>query len=146
LIIIPFALFIFFIINRRNYIKLQSNQQLLRNKKAEKLARKRLKLAKIYLDKKKENEFYDEIFKALWGYLSDKLSIPVSILNKETVSGAFKSQKVPPELSDNFMSTLNDTEFARFAPGEKDNRMAEIYNKALETIVTIEKELRSKKK
>ncbi len=146
LIIIPFTLFIFFLIYRRNYIKLQSNQQLLRNKKAEKLARKRLKLAKNYLDKKQENEFYDEIFKALWGYLSDKLSIPVSILNKETVSGAFKSQKVPQELSDKFMSTLNDTEFARFAPGKKENRMAEIYNKALQTIVTIEKELRSKKK
>ncbi|MFN2394470.1 MAG: BatD family protein [Bacteroidales bacterium] len=146
LIIIPFALFIFFLIYRRNYIKLQSNEQLLRNKKAEKLARKRLKLAKNYPDKEKESEFYDEIFKALWGYLSDKLSIPVSILNKETVSGAFKSQKVPQDLSDKFMSTLNDTEFARFAPGKKEIRMAEIYDKALQTIVTIEKELRGKKK
>ncbi len=146
LVLAPFTLFLFFVIYWRNHIKLQSNQQLLRNKKAEKLARKRLKKAKTFLDKKQENEFYDEIFRALWGYLSDKLSIPVSILNKETVAGAFKSQKVPQELSESFINTLKDTEFARFAPGEKEDRMAEIYNKALQTIVTIEKDLRSKKK
>jgi hypothetical protein len=146
LVLAPFTLFLFFVIYWRNQIKLQSNQQLLRNKKAEKLARKRLKKAKTFLDHKQENEFYDEIFRALWGYLSDKLSIPVSILNKETVAGAFKSQKVSQELSDSFINTLNDTEFARFAPGEKDDRMAEIYNKALQTIVTIEKDIRNKKK
>jgi uncharacterized membrane protein len=145
LLALPVLLFIFFIVYWRNHIKLQSNTQLLRNKKAEKLARKRLKTAKVFLDKKRENEFYDEIFKALWGYLSDKLSIPVSILNKENVEGAFKASKVAPELSDSFISMLNDCEFARFAPGEKEDRMAEIYHKALNTIVTIEKELRNKK-
>jgi len=145
LLLLPVLLFIFFVIFWRNHIKLQSNTQLLRNKKAEKLARKRLKTAKIFLDKRKENEFYDEIFRALWGYLSDKLSIPVSILNKENVEGAFKASKVSAELSDTFITMLNDCEFARFAPGEKEDKMAEIYHKALNTIVTIEKELRNKK-
>jgi uncharacterized membrane protein len=145
LIILPFILFAFFVIYWRNHIKLHSNQELLRNKKAEKMARKRLKKAKTFMDKKQENEFYDEIFKALWGYLSDKLSIPVSILNKENVAGAFKAKKVDQELSDNFINTLNDCEFARFAPGEKEDRMSEIYHKALDTIVTIEKDLRNKK-
>ena len=145
LIIIPFVLFAFFVIYWRNQIRLHSNQDLLRNKKAQKLARKRLKVAKTFMVKKSENDFYDEIFRALWGYLSDKLSIPVSILNKENVEGAFKAQKVPQELSENFISTLNDTEFARFAPGEKEDHMAEIYDKALETIVKLEKELRNKK-
>ena len=145
LILVPFALFLFFVIYWRNQIKLQSNQQLLRNRKAEKLARKRLKKARTFLDKKQEHEFYDEIFRALWGYLSDKLSIPVSILNKETVAGAFRSQKVSQELSESFINTLNDTEFARFAPGEKEDRMAEIYNKALNTIATIEKDLKKQK-
>ena len=145
LLIIPFVLFAFFVIYWRNQIRLHSNQDLLRNKKAQKLARKRLKVAKAFMDKKSENEFYDEIFRALWGYLSDKLSIPVSILNKENVEGAFRAQKVPEELSENFLSTLNDTEFARFAPGEKEDRMTEIYDKALRTIVKLEKELRNKK-
>ncbi len=144
LVIVPFLLFFFFVIYLRKQIKLQANQELLRNKKAEKLARKRLRKAKTFLDKKQENDFYDEIFKTLWGYLSDKLSIPVSILNKENVAGAFRAKKVKQELSDSFMATLNDCEFARFAPGEKEDRMADIYHKALNTIVTIEKDLRNK--
>ncbi len=145
LLALPFLLFIFFVIYWRNYIKLHSNTQLLKNKKAEKLARRRLKTAKSFLEKKRENEFYDEVFKALWGYLSDKLSIPVSILNKENVAGAFKATKVNPELSDSFITMLNDCEFARFAPGEKDNKMTDIYHKAINTIVTIEKDLRNKR-
>jgi len=117
----------------------------MKTRKAEKLARKRLKIARKYLQNRSENEFYDEIFRALWGYLSDKLAIPVSILNKETVAGAFKAKKVPEELSQSFLNTLNDCEFARFAPGAKDDKMDEIYQKALDTIVTIEKDLRGKK-
>lgn len=140
----PFLIFLFFVIYWRNHIKLQGNQQLLRNKKAEKLARKRLKIARSLMDKNQESQFYDEIFRALWGYLSDKLSIPISILNKENVEGAFKAKKVPGELSESFINTLDDCEFARFAPGEKENKMAEIYQKALNTIVTIEKDLRNK--
>jgi hypothetical protein len=145
LLILPFLLFAFFVVYWRNYIRLQSNSELLRTRKAEKLARKRLRKAKIFLDKKQENDFYDEIFRTMWGYLSDKLSIPVSILNKENVQGAFKAKKVPTELSETFISTLNDCEFARFAPGEKDDKMVEIYQKTLDTIVTIEKELKTKK-
>ncbi|MFW5687411.1 MAG: BatD family protein [Bacteroidota bacterium] len=145
LLILPFLLFAFFVIYWRNHIKLRSNEELLRNKRAEKLARKRLKKARVFMEKKQENEFYDEIFRALWGYLSDKLSIPVSILNKENVAGAFKAKKVDQELSDNFINTLNDCEFARFAPGEKEDRMADIYQKALDTIITIERDLRNKK-
>lgn len=145
LLLAPFVLFIFFLIYWRNQIRLKSNTQLMKTRKAEKLARKRLKQAKRFLDKNLENEFYDEIFRALWGYLSDKLSIPVSILNKETVAGAFKAKKVPDELSESFLNTLNDCEFARFAPGIKEDKMDEIYQKALQTIVTIEKDLRSKK-
>ncbi len=144
LLVVPFLLFAFFVVYWRNQIRLQANQELLKNKKAKKLARKRLKKAKDFLDKKQENDFYDEIFKALWGYLSDKLSIPVSILNKENVEGAFKAKKVNQELSDNFMATLNECEFARFAPGKKEDRMSNIYHTAMNTIVTIEKDLRNK--
>ncbi|MFP4287783.1 MAG: BatD family protein [Bacteroidales bacterium] len=145
LIIGQVLLFVVFLIILRNQIKLQGNQQLLRTRKAEKLARKRLKKAKGYLQQRNENAFYDEISKALWGYLSDKLSIPVSILNKENVEGAFKTKKVSVQLSENFIQTLDDCDFARFAPGEKEDKMEDIYQKALETIVMIEKELRNKK-
>jgi hypothetical protein len=144
LLIIPFVLFTFFIVFWRNHIRLQSNFELMKTRKAEKQARKRLKKARLFMEKKQENEFYDEIFRTLWGYLSDKLSIPVSILNKENVSGAFKAKKVPADLSEAFITNLNDCEFARFAPGQKEDRMADIYAKTFTTITTIEKELKNK--
>lgn len=144
LIILPFLLFAVFILIWRNKIRLESDQQLLKTRKAEKIAKKRLKKANNYLKQRNENNFYDEIFRALWGYLSDKLNIPVSILNKETVDGAFKAKKVDQKLSDSFMKTLNECEFARFAPGEKEDKMDDIYNRALETIVLIEKDLKNK--
>lgn len=145
LLILPFLLFAFFVIYWRNYIRLQSNYELLRTRRAEKVARKRLKKARVLMENKQENEFYDEIFRTLWGYLSDKLSIPVSILNKENVQGAFNAKKVPAELSESFIATLNDCEYARFAPGEKEDRMGDIYRKTLDTIVRLEKELKTKK-
>lgn len=109
------------------------------------MAQKRLKLARKYMDQQNEQSFYDEIFRTLWGYLSDKLNIPLSILNRETVSQAFRAKKVSEEMSESFINTLDACEFARFAPGEKDSRLEEIYSKAIQTIITIEKELRNLK-
>lgn len=145
MLILPFLLFSFFVVYWRNHIRLQGNYELLKTRKAEKMARRRLKKAKMFLDKKQEIEFYDEIFQTLWGYLSDKLSIPVSILNKETVEGAFKAKRVPTELSEAFISAINDCEYARFAPGMKEDRMAEIYRKSFDTIIMLERDLKNKK-
>ena len=145
LMVAPVLIFAIFLVYWRNQIKLRGNEQLMKTRKAEKLARKRLQKAKKLMENGSEREFFDEISKALWGYLSDKLAIPVSILNKETVSGAFKAKRVTDELAQRFLIMLDDCEFARFAPGEKAIRMDEIYQKALDTIVIIEKDLRSKK-
>ncbi len=82
LIIIPLTLLVVLIIYRRRHLKLQSNQALLKNKKANKVAKKRLKSAKYYLGEKKQELFYDEVSRALWGYISDKLNISLSELNR----------------------------------------------------------------
>lgn len=90
-------------------------------------------------------EFYDEVFRALWGYLSNKLSIPVANLNKEVVAEVFERRKVSPELAQRFIGALNDCEYARFAPGQPATRMDETYQQAIDTIVVLEKELKNKK-
>ncbi|MBW6497710.1 MAG: BatD family protein [Bacteroidales bacterium] len=145
LLIGPVFLFAFFLVYWRRHIRLQSNTALLRNRKAQKMARKRLKKAGAFLKSGNSAEFYDEIFRALWGYLSDKLSIPVSRLNKEQVSEVFGQKGVPEEMAGKFLETLNECEFARFAPGSPQTRMDETYQRALDTIVTLEKELKYKK-
>jgi len=145
LLVGPILLFAFLLVYWRRHIRLQSNTALLRNRKAQKVAQKRLKKAGAFLNSGNSGEFYDEIFRALWGYLSDKLSIPVSRLNKEEVSEVFQQKGVQEELAAKFLETLNECEFARFAPGSPQTRMDETYQRALDTIVTLEKDLKNKK-
>ncbi|MDR1437359.1 MAG: BatD family protein, partial [Candidatus Symbiothrix sp.] len=83
--IIPSILFILFFIYFRKLVKQNANIALMRTRKANKVATKRLKTANSYLKEDQREAFYDEILKAVWGYLSDKLSIPVSSLTKDNV-------------------------------------------------------------
>ncbi|MEE4176935.1 MAG: BatD family protein [Bacteroides sp.] len=140
--IVLFGLFLFV---WRRHIRIHGDTALMRNRKARKMAAKRLKKAGAFLEKGKSNEFYDEIFRALWGYLSDKFNIPVSELNKEEVSLVFKQKEVSQEMAQKFLEALNECEFARFAPGAPEVRMEEIYQRAMDTLVTLEKELKNKK-
>ena len=83
--IIPAFIFIVFFVIYRKRIAANSNIAHMRTKKANKVAVKRLKLAGKLLSENKKNEFYDEVLKALWGYISDKLNIPLSRLSKDNV-------------------------------------------------------------
>jgi len=145
LLILPVIIFAFLLFFWRRNIKLQADTILMNNLRAEKIAKKRLKLAGILLKQGNSDDFYDEIFKALWGYISNKLSISIASLNKEVVADVFGKKGVSPELAAKFIATLNECEYARFAPGEPIAKMDETYQQTLETIVVLEKELKNKK-
>ena len=83
--VIPGLAFIIFFIICRKQIAANANVVRMRNKKANKVAVKRLKLAGKLMAENKKDEFYDEVLKALWGYISDKLNIPVSQLSKDNI-------------------------------------------------------------
>ena len=112
-----------------------------RNKKATKVARGRLKKAEQYLKVKDQNDFYTEMSQALWGYISDKLGIERSKLSMDTVSEAMKEKNVPDDLTQQFIDTLNNCEFARFAPGNAEEKMGDLYQKGIEVITKAEKVL-----
>ena len=112
-----------------------------RNKKATKVARARLKKADQYLKVKDQNNFYVEMSQALWGYISDKLGIEQSKLSMDTVSEAMKEKNVPDDLTQQFVDTLNSCEFARFAPGNAEEKMGDLYQKGIEVITKAEKVL-----
>jgi hypothetical protein len=145
LLTLPFILFTLLLLIWRRQLKLRGNAALLRNKKAEQLARKRLKKAASFMRNKKELIFYDEIFRALWGYLSDKLSIPQSKLNKEVALTTFRQKGISEEIANDFIDVLNNCEFARFAPTQSGNQMESIYGRAVQSIVNLEKEIRNKR-
>ena len=94
-----------------------------RNRKADKVARGRLKRAAQYLKDKDQDKFYVEISQALWGYIADKTGIERSKLSMDTVSETMKGKNVPDELTQQFVDTLNSCEFARFAPGSAEEKM-----------------------
>lgn len=140
--LIPLVLFIGLWIFLRKRSKQRSDVLLMKNRKATRIARKRLKKADEFLKGKQETEFYEEISQALWGYLSDKFGIPRADLSFDSVREVLKGREINDEILDQFTATLNDTEFARFAPGDKTLKMDEIYGKALEIIEKIERELK----
>lgn len=141
-LILPPVLFVIFLIVLRKELKRRSNIALVRNKKATRVARKRLKKAEHHLKHHQAEPFWTEVSNALWGYLSDKFNIPLSTLSMDSVNHALAGKNVRQELVQRFIETLNDCEFARFAPGDKTAAMETLYHKALEVITQTEQELK----
>ena len=112
-----------------------------RNRKADKVARGRLKNAALFLKAKDQDKFYVEMSQALWGYIADKMGIERSKLSMDTVSETMKDKNVPDELTQQFIDTLNSCEFARFAPGSAEEKMDDLYQKGIDVISKAEKVL-----
>ena len=136
--LIPTLVFIIFFILYRKQIAANANVAKVRTKKANKVAVKRLKLAGKLLSDNKKDEFYDEVLKALWGYVSDKLSIPMSRLSKDNVEEDLRNYGVAEELIAEFLKVLDNCEFARFAPSDANQGMDKIYAEALDIISKME--------
>ena len=136
--IIPLVMFIVFVVIYRKQAVENANVARVKTKKANKVATKRMKLAGKLLAEKKVNEFYDEVLKALWGYISDKLSIPVSKLSKDNIESELSNYGVADELIKEFIDTLNECEFARYAPGSQNEAMDKVYSASIEVISKME--------
>jgi hypothetical protein len=115
---------------------------LVRNRKANKVARKNLTKAGEFLKSNQTEAFFEEISRALWGYISNKFNIPLSDLSIETVHQRLATKGVGDELIGQFTKVLESCEYSRFAPGDKSGKMHEIYNEALAVISKIEQELK----
>ena len=136
--VIPFLLFVVFFIVYRKQIKENANVALVRTKKANKTAVKRLKNAGKLLKENQKEAFYDEVLRALWGYLSDKLSIPLSNLTKDNVEAELRQYGVDDTLISEFMDILNTCEFARYAPSQASDAMDKIYEQTVDAIGKME--------
>lgn len=136
--IIPTLLFAIFVIIYRKRIKENADVEKVRNKKANKIAVRRLKSAGKLLQEHKKEAFYDEVMRALWGYISDKLNIEQAVLTKENVQQELMKHDISASMIDDFISILNECEFARYAPGEGSEAMDKLYSQALDVIGRIE--------
>lgn len=140
--IIPALAFVIFFFIYRKQATENANIAKVRTKKANKVATKRMKLAGKLLSENKKDAFYDEVLKTLWGYISDKLNIPVSRLSKDNIEEKLRNHGVNEELIKEFLNALNECEFARFAPGDENQAMDKVYSSSIEVISKMENSIK----
>ena len=109
----------------------------MRMKRATRLAKRRLRCAAAHLGSGSSAPFYEEIYKAIWGCLSDKYNIPLSELSRDSVSACLEQRSVSAEQQAAIMKLLQDVDMARFAPGDAAAQMRSIYDEALDMIAAL---------
>lgn len=129
---------------RRNHIKNNSNTVLVKERKAARLAKKQLVKAEAFMNQNKKDEFYTEILMALNNYLSHKLNIPVSDLSRENINRSLVQKQLNGETITRLLTTLDTSEYAKYAPGAVSGDLKSVYNDTAELITGIEDQLNKK--
>lgn len=133
-----------FVVFRQRAID-NANVTKMRGKKANKVATRRLKKAARLMSDNKPGEFYDEVLRALWGYVGDKLNIPVEQLSHDNISQRLSERSVGEETVSQFIGALDECEFERYAPGDPKGNMNKVYDKAINAIEKIEATMKKTK-
>ena len=116
-----------------------------KNRKATKMAMKRLRLAGTFLRQNLYTAFYEELHKALLGFMSDKLNIPVAELSKERIAEILSEGGVPDSLIDSFVGLVDACEFARYSPSAGNEAMTAHYEAALDVISSVDSNMKTSK-
>lgn len=142
LFLLPILLAVTAVLAFRKIRKDNADLGAVRLRKATKQAKKRLRKAEKFLADNDDERFYIEIYQAIWGYVSDKFTIPTSQLSSETIQETLESRNVAPQVTQTIMKTIGDVDFARFAPGDSTSKKQAIYNQALQMILDLENQLK----
>ena len=135
---LPLIILIVVVVISRKRIAEGANMAKVRTKKASSVATRRLKSAGKLMKAGRKNEFYDEMMRALSGYMGDKLAIPTAELSKDRIGQELRDRKVADELVRQVIGLMDDCEYARYAPGDDTGRMDHLYEQAVEVIGKIE--------
>lgn len=140
--IIPLLLFIVIYLVYQKQLRENANVVKVKNKRANKIARKRLKKSESLLNQNNKEAFYDEVLKAIWGYTSDKLNLPIANLNKSSIHEVLSSHQVKEETLSELMAILDTCEFARYAPVGGSDEMAAIFKRTIAAISSLESQIK----
>ncbi len=136
--VLPVLLFIIALVVGNKRIAANNDKVRVRGRKANKMALRRMKKAKKLLAERRQNEFYDEVLRAMLGYVADKLNIPQERLNKDNIQSELTASNVPQQHIESFLKTMSDCEFARYATGDANANMESVYSSAINTITQME--------
>lgn len=140
--IVPLVAFIVLMIVYRKQAVENANIAKTRTKKAGKVATRRLKVAKKKMAEKDKAGFYDEVLKAIWGYLSDKLNMPQAELSKDNIAMELAARQVPEASIEECSKLLSECEFARYAPTLSRNSVEQIYEKVASLMNKLENQIK----
>ena len=140
--LISAVLFVILYFVYRKKARENANIALVRNKKANRIATKRLKAASAFMKQNNNEAFHEAILKAFWGYLSDKMGIPLADLNRESALARLKERNVDETVIHDFVEVIEQCEFARYAPSGGSEARQEMYKKAEATMSRFEKQIK----
>ncbi|HVA98786.1 MAG TPA: BatD family protein, partial [Bacteroidia bacterium] len=131
---LPICAFFLFLFFRKKYVEDNNDLVLVKSKKATKMAKRRLSLAEKHIKGNNKEAFYDEVLKALNGYMSDKLSIPVSDLSKEKMTEKLKLKKVTDETIKKIVQLIDNCEYVRYAPAAVSSDLKTVFTETVKLI------------
>lgn len=118
----------------------------LKIKKANRIATKRLQYANKLMLNNEHDKFYDEVLRTLWGYVGDKLNMPVEQLAKDNIAEKLAQRNVNEETINMFVKAVDECEYNRYAPGDAKGNMNQTFEAAMTAIIKIEDVLSGQKK
>lgn len=143
--IIPIGCIIVAYVWYKSYLAANSDVLAVRSRKANRMARRRLKRAYAFMKAGDKNNFYDEIISSLWGYISDKLSIPTSELSRENIFGKLAMKGISDEEIQGLINLLDEVEFEKYAPSGAASEMNDIYEKTMAAMNSLEESFKKAK-
>lgn len=126
-------------------VKLNADIQGRRLANANKVAKKRLKIAKGFMSAHDNDKFYEEMLRAIWGYLSDKLGLQASQLTRDNIDRELTEYGAPQNLTDSFINIIDECEMARYSPAKSDEQIEELFNQASSAMNAMEGIKRAKR-
>ncbi len=136
--VVPMVAFVVLLLLYRKMLREHSDVSLMRTRRASKVAQRRLKAARRFMEKDDRNGFYAELLNAVWGYLSDKIGIPVSELSKDNIQAELLRYGVQPDLCSRVLDLLDKCEFAQYAPELASRDMQPVLQEAAEIMDSLE--------
>ena len=145
-LVLPFVAFVAVVLVFRKRAADNADVVRTKGKRANKVATKRLKKAYKLMLAGKQSDFYDEVLRALWGYVGDRLNMPVEQLSREMIAGTLSERAITQDTIDKFLTALDECEFERYAPGDAAGNMNKTYESAMVAIMDIENSLKASRK
>lgn len=143
--IVPVVLLLGAVGYYRAYLKANADMLAVRSRRADKMARKRLRKAGTCMKKGETDRFYDEMLSALWGYMGDKLKMPPSELTRQNISEKLYQREIPENVVAPFISLLDECEFAKYAPAATKDNMQPVYDQGVVVINSLEDAFKQQK-